>query len=412
MMLKYHSSETPSRNFVHPASPPSGGGGNKGLSASLGISQNYKTPPPLESPVLVHRLERYALQNIARKCLPDQRVAKCTRSPIGHIVRVVYNQKRCRHNYRSLETCSSVWVCPICSTKISEKRKNELSGAIKLQEDRGGCVMLWTVTIQHSIRDSYKKNLDSLGASLVRLIDRTSGKTLLEKMGCEGRIRGLESTWGQNGWHPHFHLLLFLEKPLTPKEIAFYDDALSTLWRSSCLSSGLNLTNKYGSKLQDGSYAAAYVANWGLASELTKGHTKKSCDGYSAFDFLRVIEGTYKGNGLPISADQATELFREFAFTMKGKKQLSWSRCLADLLGIVKVKTDEEIINDGSDETEKFGIPDVVWRTVASVRNDYRGKLLNACDQGENAQRACLMEIYSLHNKSKEIKNEIHGCDG
>ena len=97
-------------------------------------------------------------------------------------------------------------------------------------------------------------------------------------------------------------------------------ESLYLRWAECCKRAGLGEPSRaHGLKLHDGSKAAAYASKWGLEDEMTKGHTKKALHGETPFDFLRsfLADGEDK---------QAAALFREFAETFKGKRQLHWSR--------------------------------------------------------------------------------------
>ena len=74
---------------------------------------------------MARRVERYALQAVARDILPKSRTALCLRTRIkgGDGVGVW----KCDHSgtahYSGLIVCGSVWTCPVCGAKISEKRR-------------------------------------------------------------------------------------------------------------------------------------------------------------------------------------------------------------------------------------------------------------------------------------------------
>ena len=69
------------------------------------------------------RLERFALQSVARSILPKARTAKCLRVPFARSVGVFHSQAQESAHYGGLVTCASVWACPICAAKISERRR-------------------------------------------------------------------------------------------------------------------------------------------------------------------------------------------------------------------------------------------------------------------------------------------------
>lgn len=353
------------------------------LAAPLLYTQNHSTPPLSETP-LFRRVERFSLQSVARSILPDQRVSKCLRVPIGQSVNVKHNKVTDSFGYRNLETCASVWHCPVCASKISEKRRVDLASGISRWKDQGGSVLFLTLTVQHYICDTFKRSREGLAEAYGKLLNRPSGKKLLASMGVVGRIRALEVTYGSNGWHPHFHVLLFLKTPLPDALILMYQTALLDLWRNASTKVGLKLPNDHGLTLQDGSYAAAYASKWGLESEMTKGHTKKSRVGYSPFDLLRHALGTYQGDAPLLSPGKAKSLFRDYAMEMKGRRQLVWSDGLRDLLGLGKEKTDQELVDEVEEQETLFvRIPLDMWKAI--LKAERRAEVLEACRAGLDA---------------------------
>jgi hypothetical protein len=377
-----------------PPSPPSESSSVKneidrnqaGVSPVSGLLGIYAKSCPQNIPSLpsdasvYRRLQRFALQSQIAKYLPDERVKTCLRNPIGDHVTVKHNTVKDSYGYRNLETCASVWMCPVCAAKISEKRRVELSSGINVWQDRQGVVAMMTITIQHNLMTPFKQTLSELQAAYRSLLKCKIGKQTLENMGVVGRIRALETTYGENGWHPHFHVLLFLKSKI---DLQLYQSLLLNEWKRVCKRQGMKTPNEHGLKLNDGAYAAAYVSKWGIESEMTKGHIKKSKSGYSPFDLARFDLGIYTGEAKPLLPGQARMLFREYAFSMKGKRQLVWSDGLRDLLGLRPEKSDKELIDETEDQEILFvRIPFKMWKVI--LKAERRGEVLEACKQGLN----------------------------
>jgi len=86
------------------------------------------------------RLLKWQLQREARALLPNERVVFCMRRVKGATVDVFYSPDHQSAHYGGLMVCGSVWVCPVCAIKISEKRRVELEKAITRCIARGGVV--------------------------------------------------------------------------------------------------------------------------------------------------------------------------------------------------------------------------------------------------------------------------------
>jgi hypothetical protein len=170
-------------------------------------------------------------------------------------------------------------------------------------------------------------------------------------------------------------------------------DQLLELWKTSCVKSGLPEPNHHGLSLDNGEMAAQYVGKWGIEHELTKGHIKQSREGYTPFDLLRVLVGSYIGNpSLRLTGDQAADLFSQYAKTFKGKRQLVWTAGLRKiLLSNLAEVSDEEIADQIDFDAELFAlVPLSTWKIIRS--RNLRGVVLEKCYQG----KAELLQFLSI----------------
>ncbi len=102
------------------------------------------------------REERYADREVARWLVPHERVARCLRypHPLAADVQVLHGQgpQGGTARFGGLEICGSVWLCPVCAAKITERRRRELEGGVarwverRAPAGRGGVVLLVTLT--------------------------------------------------------------------------------------------------------------------------------------------------------------------------------------------------------------------------------------------------------------------------
>lgn len=295
------------------------------------------------------RVHDYLLQDQSRILLPKERVRKCRRFRIDkHKPRtVMYNENRCKAHYGNVQICGSIWQCPVCAKQVTEKRRCELKTALdKWKSSFEGSVYLLTLTFSHSKDQPLKFLLEGLKKAMKRFYETTRVQAIFKKLSVSHKIKGLEVTYGQNGWHPHHHVLLLADH----HDFYFrnYAEELTQLWIKACVKSGLNAPSmQHGLDLRNGFYAEQYVSKWGLEDEITKGHVKKGRIGsYSPFDLLNLSISDQ------IIYDRtASSLWQEFAIAMKGARQLVWSRGLKSLLEIEE-KSDEEL----AEETDKASI--------------------------------------------------------
>lgn len=377
-----------SQDLLAPAPPLCGGVGE---GAFLGIIANKPSNRAQSGFTALQRYERYALQSAARSALADERVGKCLRVPISSEVQIHKTIATNTFHYQNLQTCGSIWHCPCCAAKISEKRKNEVQAAISLHETNGGQVFLLTLTLPHHINQSLKWVLGTLlKAHTAFEQDRAYREGFKVTSGLVGKIRGLEVTYGANGWHPHLHMLLFVNQIQKIKEV---EHDLLTIWQKVVVKQGFNEPNHHGLTLENGEKAAKYVGKWGLEHEMAKSHIKRSREGYTPFDLLRVIVGSYTGNGKNADCFDAVNLFREYGKTFKGRRQLVWSKGLRDRFNLGKEKTDEEIADQVDEATALFAkIPLGAWRLILS--QEKRGEVLAICEQGLDALYDYVIELH------------------
>lgn len=307
------------------------------------------------------RLERFAMQSAARSVLPGHRVGCCLRRRQGgKDVEVWKAAGTGAAHYKKLQTCGSVWVCPICAAKISEKRRAELVSAVATHKAQGGAVLLLTLTNPHERGNKLSDLLEGQTQAFTRFLKGRVWDLLANRIGLVGHVRAWEVTHGVNGWHPHFHVLLFVREGL---DLASLHRDLLARWQSCCEKAGLHRpSDAHGIRLDDGTHAARYAAKWGIEQEMTKGHIAKKAKsgGSSPFDLLRRVLADR-------SDKQAAFLFREFAEAFHGRRQLVWSKGLKDRFSIQAV-ADELIAEGGDEESVRLGVLSVEdWRRVLWV---------------------------------------------
>lgn len=311
------------------------------------------------------RAEKYALQNESIRLLPTQRVRGCLRYRISTDsgVDVRYNEKREKAHFSNVQRCGSVWVCPVCSAQISEGRRQELSTGIDNWTAQGGAVYLITFTNPHHVGDNLDDLLQGQKKAFVKLWEKTKVKKTMKALGYKGRIVATEVTYGKNGWHPHYHMLVFFEHHINPKPLRTF---LGLEWQIACTKAGLKEPSlEHGVDVRDGTFAKEYVSKWGLEDEMTKGHIKKGRTGsMTPWDLLRASMG---------GDDASGRLFKAFAKAFKGKQQLAWSKGLKSLLG-VNTKSDEELATETEKDSINITELDIqIWKIILTykARADY-----------------------------------------
>ena len=319
------------------------------------------------------RARRYALLGAIRRIDPTHRTAKCAwcRVSANGQINVVRDCETGKARYSGLMACSRVWTCPVCAAKISERRAVELAQAIGVSRSMGIRVMLLTATVPHLIADGLKNLMQRLGAAWRYFTSDRRSKALRADIELVGTIRNIEVTHGVNGWHPHFHCLVFFRADVAPESIAA---EWSEHWQHCAVKAGLRRPgDEHGLTLQAGDHAARYVSKWGLEHEMTKSQAKQARrGGRTPFDIAQDF-----GDGL----DQARNagLWREFAEAMHRKQQLFWSKGLKALFAVEE--KDDEALTAEEDARPAELLVQLTWPEWRAIRAHHRAMLLDIAER-------------------------------
>jgi hypothetical protein len=276
-----------------------------------------------------------------------QRFVPIYRSPLGTV------------HYGDLLRCGSVWLCPVCASKISERRRAELETV--LQSTPYQTLML-TFTFSHQVGDDLRQTLRLLAAAWRTLVQGAWWQGFKRQLGWVSYVRSLELTWGAaHGFHPHLHLLAFFDPALNHAQIKHLEGLLRRRWQLVLAKHGLYADFYIGLKVDStDARIARYLAKfdrlpspktlaywqsgWGLANELTKQTLKRSPfpDRFAPFDLAAQADFESPGGRY------LAHLFRQYAQATWGRHQLEWSRKpnLRAIMGLTEAFSDQELLEE------------------------------------------------------------------
>lgn len=284
------------------------------------------------------RLEALSLKNKAAKLLRDdaklaklgKRLSHCGyvahAEVVGLLVRPGAEGGAARAGFSGLKSCHSVWCCPVCSARISAKRREELNALLAGARSAGLSVAMVTLTARHDRKTDLVPFLDGLKSAWDRLRQRRDWRALP----VAGTVTALEVTHGGNGWHGHMHVLCLLDAPESEALAAL--ENMRAGWVASLAAFGLD-GNRAAWQVQAATAAGAYVAKWGAAEELAIGRAKQGREGGRTP--WQLLADARDGDG------QAAALWCEFARAFQGRRQLVWSRGLKARFGVDEVKDED-----------------------------------------------------------------------
>lgn len=317
------------------------------------------------------------------------RTAACTWVRVGDLALVKPAQLPSYH-YKGLATCGSVHTCPLCASKIQERRRQEVAAAVAHMDAKGKGSRMASFTFPHRVDQPLALLLELQRQAIKVMRGSRQYMQLMAKIASAGRIRALEVTHGQNGWHPHTHELLFCDPNVPPEWLKWQ---LVWMWLKACRKVGLFVEGRdneedfvrYSVDVQSGDEAVGeYLAKlddqrtWDISHELTKASSKQ---GRRA--------GTHP---FKLAAQVHTSaLFLEYVEAMKGSRQLVWSRGLKAEVGIDE-KSDEEIAaEEVAKVDDRIDVTPAAWRVV--LGNDARWELTQAAKSGGAPEVAELLRL-------------------
>lgn len=225
--------------------------------------------------------------------------------------------------FRGLVTCQSVWSCPVCSARISARRRVELNDMLAWSRGEGHALVMLTLTAQHS----RATKLHSFLASMKRASQSLRQSRSWRGLALVGSVSALEVTHSfRNAWHPHQHLLLVV--PGSAADALAAVEGLRAEWLRSLGKAGLS-GGEAAFQVQSASAAGDYIGKFGAAEELALGHVKQGRAGSRSP--WQILADARDGDA------QSAALFREYSLCFKGRRQLVWSNGLKALAGIGEV---------------------------------------------------------------------------
>lgn len=337
-------------------------------------------------------IEKYRLQRLAQKHSPDHRICSCmsTVTPSETFVHVHYNKKDNFAHYRNLMRCDNVWMCAVCSTRISTMRAEEIRKGYAYGVDiLNFRVVMVTYTMAHNRHDSLNRNIIDLRSARKKMRSGRKWQAFKRNYGYVGAISALEVTYNEdNGWHTHVHELMIFDAQKAEFEVdvkenildRWLSDELKAWWQESLSKVGRTCSLKHGIDVTSANqYIAEYVSKygrlpktekWDIANEVTKSASKmaKSEGGLHPFG---ILSNAYN----PLVAEKIRnvylKLWSEYIAEFKGQKQLFWTTGLKELLNV------EDIDDDKAEISGKhvFGLSLDAWRAVKVLNR--RAEFLN-----------------------------------
>jgi len=332
---------------THEKDPPPPLLGSSGDSAtpppSLKLRRPKRTPQQAEEDRKSKRLSRHAVKAIQRKATKAKASRFCW-YPISAEVSIDVGRALTAH-VQGIQRCGSACSCPVCAPVVRQRRAEQIDIGLNRHLAAGGGAEFASFTATHALEDELEPRYAAMVNGLHSLLQGAAWDRYKTRLGYLGSIRVTEVTWGlANGWHPHNHVAMVFERPLTDDERQALWRWLHNRWRTILLAKGFGtITEAFGVDVRQvtgnvlGEYLTKVEGGWTTGLELARGDLKsgKKADRLTPFGILTEFAGT---GDLAMKA-----LWLEYEEATFGKRWLRWSPGLKRRLGITDDKTDEEL---------------------------------------------------------------------
>jgi hypothetical protein len=361
---------------------------------------------------VTRRHVRYAQREVLWRESTIERVRKCGRVPMsdGH---VLARDNAGVVHYSGLTTCGSIWACPVCSGKIRNSRAEDISAATAHWDLAGNSVYMATFTAPHDLGMKLKPLLSTIADGFRSVISGRAWVKLRKSLGIVGTIRSMEVTHGANGWHPHLHVLIYVDGKMDALQLATLVLYLRDRWRRFITEAGYRApSDEHGvqvdrclSAAEAGLYIAKTQDGKSVGNEMARGDLKDARNGgRTPFAILDDFRWTGDTDDL--------RLWHEYERATKGRQAITWSKGLRALLEVEEQeKTDEELAEEEVGGTDIAMIPKDVWKAVTRVP----GLPAALLDVAERGGLAAMNDLLCRHGTGLALappqgKDLLHYC--
>lgn len=276
-----------------------------------------------------------------------------------------------------LQSCGSVWSCPVCARKISARRGQDVGGVLSAVQDANGSAAMVTLTMRHRKGMRLSVLWAALSAAWAAATSGGAWQREKEQFGVLGWLRTVEATHGENGWHIHVHAVMAFDSPMSAEMMEQLGIRMFNRWARALARKKLSAVAESGGlDVRPVAMTADSVERIGeymskIAYEVTSPSTKDGRYGNrSPFAILR--------DALATSLADDAELWLEWEKASHGKRQLTWSQGLRDWARLGREQTDEEIVAEDHGGRDLFVICPEDWPRIAHVQYE----LLDAVEVG------------------------------
>jgi hypothetical protein len=261
--------------------------------------------------------------------------------------------------------CGSVWGCAVCAAKIRHGRAEIYAASAARWLAEGNTLLMVTFTFPHDMGMDLDPLWDLVSEGMSHLTSTIAWRKLKDRLGEVYYRRAVEQTFGEHGWHPHCHMLVYVRGGDTTAATVAVDQYFSAAWAKWVTDHGYRVPSGQNGVVvtpcNTGGDAGAYIVKTqdgrGVGNELARGDLKKGRNGgRTPFEILREA-----GTG----DKRMLGLWWEFEQASKGRRLITQSQGLAAVLGEDEV-TDQELADEEAGGVDVAEFDGELWAGVCA----------------------------------------------
>ncbi|SFO52734.1 hypothetical protein SAMN05216207_107813 [Pseudonocardia ammonioxydans] len=251
--------------------------------------------------------------------------------------------------------------CPCCAAKVGSRRAEEIQHVVERVHAEGGSAALVTLTVRHRAGQRLAPLWDGITYAWSRV---TSGRRYaceIAQFGITGWVAVVESPHGEAGWHPHRHVLVLFDTPMSQDMVTALAEGWWDRWSRALGRRGLDgIEHRGGLDVRvvrpDGSGGLGeYLSK--IAHEVSGSPTKRGRRGSrTPFEILADFSAT--GN-----ADDY-DLWVEFEQAAQRRRTLTWGKGTRERYGLRREQSAQEIAEEDAGGDDLLGLPNETWQAV------------------------------------------------
>jgi len=196
--------------------------GNHGSTCVHKVGNNFESHNDVEK---INKGFQYIreLQRVSRELSKSKTIRNCNTFPVNSTASIYWEPGKGNSNITGMNQCRNKVFCPRCSWWAAMENQRVINLVEGHVLSNGGTGIFLTATIPHHAKSDFRTLNKQINKCWTKLMNKSRfHKKLVGLHGSKDLIwaRGYDCTEGKNGFHPHFHVGLYLSNQVSTQEFA------------------------------------------------------------------------------------------------------------------------------------------------------------------------------------------------